>query len=146
MVVNQYKTDFLPPFDDSSPSGLIVNTMKSGRTVPVKATIYDLCAQSYVTSGTVSINVQKVATPQAGASPDAVETYADAGASSSNTQGFRWSADASVPGGGFWIYNLDSKALALAINQYYRIDIWIGGYPSGKQATKTDWAILQPVK
>ena len=42
LTINQtYTVDFLPPFDDSSPSGLIVNKMKNGRVVPVKATIYD---------------------------------------------------------------------------------------------------------
>ncbi|MBW8751812.1 MAG: PKD domain-containing protein [Propionibacteriales bacterium] len=143
ITVIQYKTDFLPPFDDSSPSGLIVNQMKSGRVVPVKASIYDYCAQAYVTSpAAVTINLQKVATPTTAPNPDPVESYADAGASSSNTNLFRWTTDSTAPGGGFWIYNLDSKALALVVGQYYRIDIKVNGV----LATGTDWAILQPVK
>jgi hypothetical protein len=144
VVVNQvYATDFLPPFDDSTPSGLIVNQMKNGRTVPVKATIKDVCTDSWVTSpASVTVGVKKVATPTTTPAADAVETYADAGASSGNTNVFRWSADATAPGGGFWIYNLDSKALALVTNSYYRVDIYVGGI----QATKTNWGILQPVK
>jgi hypothetical protein len=143
ITVIQYRTDFLPPFDDSSPSGLIVNSMKNGRTVPVKATIYDLCARAYVTSpSVVTIGVKKVATPTTDPASDAIENYSDAGASSGNTNLFRWTSDSTAPGGGFWIYNLDSKALALVTNSYYRIDMYVGGV----QATKTDWGILQPVK
>jgi hypothetical protein len=143
VTVNQvYTTDFLPPFDDSTPSGLIVNQMKNGRVVPVKAAIYDVCTQAYVTSpAVVTIGVKKTSvsgTP----TPDAVESYADAGASSSGTNLFRWNADTSSPTGGFWIYNLDSKALALATNSYYRVDIYVGGV----QATKSNWGVLQPVK
>ena len=144
LVVNHvYNTDFLPPFDDSSPSGLIVNSMKNGRTVPVKATIYDVCAQAYVTSpSVVTIGVKKVSSPTSPPASDAVESYSDAGASSGNTNLFRWNPDSTSSTGGFWIYNLDSKALALVTNSYYRIDIAV----DGNQATKTDWAILQPVK
>jgi hypothetical protein len=144
VTVNQvYSTDFLPPFDDSTPSGLIVNQMKNGRTVPVKATIYDVCTQAYVTSpAVVNIGVKKVAAPLTNPAADAVETYADAGASSNNLNLFRWNADATSPTGGFWIYNLDSKGLALVTNSFYRVDIYVGGV----QATKTDWGILQPVK
>ena len=144
ITVNQvYTTDFLPPFDDSSPSKLIVNTMKNGRTVPVKASIYDVCAGAYVTSpSVVTIRTNKVTAPTTAPNPDAVENYADAGASSANTNLFRWTSDSTAPGGGFWIYNLDSKALSLITNSYYRIDITV----DGNQATKTDWAVLQPVK
>jgi hypothetical protein len=141
VTVNQYGTDFLPPFDDSSPSGLIVNTMKNGRVVPVKVTIYDYCSQAYVTSGAVSISVSKTTLSQA-STPDPVEAYADAGASSSNTSAFRWNADATSPTGGFWIYNLDSKALSLTTNSIYRVDIYLGT----TKVTSRDWAILQPVK
>jgi hypothetical protein len=144
ITVNQvYTTDFLPPFDDSTPSGLIVNKMKNGRVVPVKATIKDVCTDSWVTSpAAVTVGVKNVATPSTNPAADAVETYADAGASSGNTNVFRWTTDATAPGGGFWIYNLDSKALFLVTNSFYRVDIYVGGV----QATKTNWGILQPVK
>ncbi|MFL6025263.1 MAG: PKD domain-containing protein [Marmoricola sp.] len=145
LTVNHvYQTDFLPPFDDSSPSGLIVNSMKNGRTVPVKATIFDICSNGgYVTSpAVVTVGVKKVTAPTTPPATDAVESYSDAGASSSNTNLFRWNADATSPTGGFWIYNLDSTGLKMITNSFYRIDIYV----NGNQATKTDWAILQPVK
>ena len=47
VTVFQYTVDFLPPFDDSTPSGLIVNKMKNGRVVPVKARIRDECAGAF---------------------------------------------------------------------------------------------------
>jgi len=144
IVVKQvYNTSFLPPFDGSSPAKLIVNQMKSGRTVPVKITIYDVCAQAWVTSpSVVTIGVKK--TDVTGSpTPDAVESYSDAGSSSNNTNLFRWNADASSPTGGFWIYNLDSKApLSLVVGQYYRVDAYVGGV----QATAKTWGVLQPVK
>ncbi len=145
-VKQVYRVDFLPPFDDSSPSGLIVNTMKSGRTVPVKATIFDVCADAYVTSpAAVTIAVSK-ASGTTGASADAVETYADAGASSANTNAFRWTTDATAPAGGFWIYNLDSRnainGSAMVVNQLYRVNIYTGA----NLVTVTDWALLKAVK
>ncbi len=144
-VQQVYNIDFLPPFDDSSPSGLIVNVMKSGRTVPVKITIYDFCTKQYVTSGTVTIGV-KAATNGTGSTTDAVEYYADAGASNGNTNVFRWSADASVAGGGFWIYNLDSRnaisGSAMTVNQIYRVNAYLGS----ALVTGTDWALLRAVK
>jgi hypothetical protein len=147
VVVNQvYRVDFRPPFDDSSPSGLIVNKMKSGRTVPVKATIFDVCANSYVTDpAAVKIAVSK-ANVADGSSYDSLETYADAGSSSAGTNLFRWSADPSVAGGGFWIYNLDSRnainGSPMVVGQVYRINIYVGTV----LATGSDWALLMAVK
>lgn len=137
ITINQtYTVDFLPPFDDSTPSGLIVNKMKNGRVVPVKATIYDDCTRAFVTDpgSTVSIKVSK--TSGSGGTPDPVEEYADAGQSSAGTNLFRWSTD------GFWIYNLDSKALGLTVDNAYRVDIYVGAV----KATATNWAVLQPIK
>jgi len=143
-----FTVDFLPPFDDSSPQGLIVNTMKSGRTVPVKITILDLCTGDYVTDGVVTIAVSK-SNDATGTNTDAVETYADAGASNGNTNIFRWSPDASIPatqGGGFWIYNLDSRnalnGSPLVVNTVYRINAYLGT----QLVTGSDWALLKPVK
>jgi hypothetical protein len=143
ITVNQvYKTTFLPPFDGSTPSKLIPNSMKNGRTVPVKATIQDLCTGGYVTApSVVTVGVRKTTvsgTPTA----DAVEAYADAGASSGNSNLARWNADATSPTGGFWIYNLDSKGLNLVTNTYYRVDLYVGGV----QATSTVWGVLLPTK
>jgi hypothetical protein len=136
-----YAVDFLPPFDDSSPSGLIVNKMKNGRVVPVKATIYDVCAQAYVTDpSNVTIKISK--TSGTNSTSDPVEEYADAGQSSSSTNAFRWTTDATAPAGGFWIYNLDSKALGLVVNNFYRVDVYVGA----AKATVATWGVLQPVK
>ncbi|HEU0297501.1 MAG TPA: PKD domain-containing protein [Anaerolineales bacterium] len=148
ITVIQYALDFLPPFDDSTPSALIVNTMKSGRTVPVKTTIYDYCAAGYVTGAsgaTVTIAVSKAA-ETTGETFDTVEVYADAGSSNSGTNVFRWSADSTVVGGGFWIYNLDSRnaynGSALTVGQLYRINVKVNSV----LATVTNWALLKPVK
>jgi hypothetical protein len=136
LAVDQtYTVDFLPPFDDSAPSGLIVNRMKNGRVVPVKATVYDDCALSFVTDPDADVTIRTSKTSGTGAG-DPVEEYADAGESSGGTDAFRWSDD------GFWIYNLDSKALGLVVNNLYRVDIYVGGI----QATISNWAVLQPVK
>jgi len=140
-VKQVYTVDFLPPFDDSSPSGLIVNTMKNGRVVPVKATIFDVCRASYVNDPTTEVTI-KVSKTSGNGNSDPVEEYADAGQSSAGTNRFRWTTDSSVPGGGFWIYNLDSKALGLVVGTRYRVDIYVGP----NQATRDTWAVLQPVK
>jgi PKD domain/Bacterial Ig domain len=149
VTVNQvYTVKFLPPFDTSNPSNLITNTMKSGRTVPVKITIYDVCRGAYVTGATasaVTIGVSK-ANDVTGASTDAVETYADAGAANGNTNLFRWTGDGSTTGGGFWIYNLDSTSAynggAMGVGQVYRINAFVGSV----KATQYQWALLKPVK
>ncbi|MGR8980777.1 MAG: kelch repeat-containing protein [Gammaproteobacteria bacterium] len=140
-VLQTYGVDFLPPFDDSTPSGLIVNKMKNGRVVPVKATIYDSCALQYVNdpASNVTIKISKTSGTGTG---DPVEEYADAGQSSAGTNMFRWTSDAYVPGGGFWIYGLDSKALGLVVNNNYRGDVYLGTV----KATMMNWAVFQPVK
>jgi len=141
-VLQTYTIDFRPPFDDSTPSGLIVNTMKNGRVVPVKVTIYDDCKQEYVTDPSTLVTIKVTKTSGTTGSSDPVETYADAGQSSAGTNLFRWTSDPSVTGGGFWIYNLDSKALGLVVNNLYRVDVYVGS----NLATGSTWAVLQPVK
>jgi PKD repeat protein len=142
LTVNQvYTVVFLPPFDSSSPSGLIVNKMKNGRVVPVKVRIFDVCMQSYVTDPAI-VTIKVTNTSGTTSASDPVEEYADAGQSSSGTNLFRWTTDVSAPGGGFWIYNLDSKALGLIVNNYYRVDVYVGA----NKASTTNWAVLQPVK
>jgi hypothetical protein len=137
ITVNQtYTIDFLPPFDDSTPSGLIVNKMKNGRVVPVKATIFDDCVLASVTDPTATVTINLSKTSGTAGTADPVETYADAGESSAGSASFRWSAD------GFWIYNLDSKALGLVTNNFYRVDVYVGAV----KATVDNWAVLQPVK
>jgi len=145
-VYQTYTINFLQPFDGSSPSNLITNTMKSGRTVPVKVTIWDDCAQAYVTDPATLVRIGVTTVSPTGSSTDVVEVYADAGASNGNTAYFRWTSDSSAPGGGFWIYNLDSKTAlngsALLINTTYRVDVFVGSV----KATSTKWALLKPVK
>jgi hypothetical protein len=148
LTVNQtYTVGFMQPIDTSSPTGLVGNTFKSGRIVPVKATIYDDCTQSYVTdpTKTVTIVLRDNGTGNLSAN-DAVEAFADAGASNSNTLQFRWTSDSSVPGGGFWIYNLDSRTAlngsAMVIGHNYRLDIFVGSV----RATATQYAVLKPTK
>ncbi|MFL6109705.1 MAG: hypothetical protein ACJ716_11945 [Marmoricola sp.] len=137
-VLQTYSTSFLQPFDASTPSKLIPNTMKNGRTVPVKVTLTDTCTGLAVTDPTkvVTIGVTE-ATPPNGATtvPDAVETYSDAGASSAGTNVFRYNNP-------FWIYNLDSTGLKLVTGKTYRINVYVGSV----KATITNWALLQPVK
>ena len=131
-----YTVDFRPPFDDSTPSGLIANKMKNGRVVPVKATIVDDCARAFVTDPAAHVTIRISKTSGSSGASDPVEEYADAGQSSAGTNEFRWSSD------GFWIYNLDSKALGLVVNNLYRVDVWVGAV----KATVSNWAVLQPVK
>lgn len=140
-VRQTYTIDFRPPFDNSTPSGLIVNKMKNGRVVPVKVTIFDDCTQSFVTDP-ASVTIKITKTSVGGGTSDPIEEYADAGQSSAGTNLFRWTSDASVPGGGFWIYNLDSKALGLVVNNVYKVDVYVGS----ATATIVKWAVLQPVK
>jgi PKD repeat protein len=135
-VVQTYATALLAPFDGSSPSNLVTNTMKNGRVVPVKVKIYDECALSYVTDPTAAVTIKVPYLSQTTSSSDPVEIYADAGASSAGTSSFRWSTD------GFWIYNLDSKALGLITGNTYRVD----AYVDDVRATTDTWALLRPVK
>lgn len=135
-VLQTYTVDFLPPLDDSTPSGLIVNKMKNGRVVPVKVTLFDDCGQSFVTDPDTDVTIKVTKTSGTAGTADPIEEYADAGQSSAGTSEFRWSED------GFWIYNLDSKALGLVINNSYRVDVYVGL----DKATVDNWAVLQPVK
>ncbi len=136
ITINQtYTVDFLPPFDDSTPSGLIVNKMKNGRVVPVKATLYDDCGKAPVTdpAANVTIKVSKTS----GTRQPAIRSR------STRTQASR--APAPMSSGGrdpFWIYNLDSKDLGLVVNNLYRVDVYVGPV----KATVANWAVLQPVK
>ncbi len=73
-----------------------------------------------------------------------VEEYADAGTSNGNTNLFRWNAG--TPG--FWIYNLDTKALGLATNNCYRLDVYLNSYtgPTAIKLSTSVFALFKPVK
>ena len=145
-VLQTYTINFLQPIDASTASLAVTNTMKSGRTVPVKVTIWDDCAQAYVTDPATMVKIFLSAGVSTGGSNDAVEIYADAGASNGNTLYFRWTSDTSAPGGGFWIYNLDSKTAlngsAFVVGTTYRVDVFVGGV----KATTSKWALLKANK
>jgi hypothetical protein len=143
-VEQAYSVQFLRPFDGSTVYSLVTNTMKAGRVVPVKVVVVDDCTGEYVTgiSGeTVTIDVSQKGGGTIITS-DAIEQYVDAGASSGNTVLFRWTADPTVEGGGFWTYNLDSRSLGLLVNTCYRVDVDVDGV----RATDDEWALLKPVK
>lgn len=139
ITVNQtYTVSFQSPLNGSAPATLIGNTFKNGRVIPVKATIYDDCALSAVTGTSgVTPTVKLTKSALSGATgTDAVEEFSDAGQSSGNTASMRWSDD------GFWIYNLDSKALGMKTGESYRLNIFIGT----TQVTTAQWVILSPTK
>jgi len=141
LTVNQaYNvTSFYSPLDTSTNVATVKNTFKNGRVVPIKASLRDGCTLAPIdgSSGlTPTVHVNQTAT-SGGIGTDAIETFADAGQSSGNTDVMRWSAT-----DGFWIYNLDSKALGLTTGQAYRLDIYIGSI----KATTTKWVVLAPTK
>jgi hypothetical protein len=139
LTVNQtYSVNFLQPLDGSSPSRLIANTMKKGRVVPVKITITDDCTLAPVTDPTTAVSIAVKTATFTATSTDAVETFSDAGQSAGETVAFRWSADSSVAGGGFWIYNLDTNGFQ--IGTCYEIRAKIGGI------TASNYALLKPTK
>lgn len=143
ITVNQvHDVRLLKPFDGASPSNLVTNTMKNGRVVPVKTTIFDVCTDGYVTDGAAVTIKTRLEGGTASAPTDPVEMYADAGSSSGGTSAFRWTTDTTAPAGGFWIYNLDSKGLGLTTGNTYRVDVYVGSV----KATATTWALLKPVK
>ena len=134
-VAQTYTATFYRPLD----SGGILNSFKNGRVVPVKVSLTDDCngdaAVTGTTGETVTVLLNKVALTGGSPGTDAVEEYADAGASSGNSDVMRWSeAD------GFWIYNLDSKALGLSTGSKYQLKIVVDG------TAATQSALLTPTK
>ena len=139
LSVNQtYSASFLQPLDGSTPSRLIANTMKKGRVVPIKVTITDDCTLAPVNDPLAPPSIDVVTANFTATSTDAVETFSDAGQSAGELAMFRWSADTSVTGGGFWIFNLDSNGLT--IGKCYKIYPEVGGIAT------SNFAILKPTK
>ena len=134
-TVFPYTVAFRPPVDGSNASTTTVNKMKNGRVVPIKVQIRDLCAGADLTSPFSVVTIKVTKSSGVSGAGDPVEEYADAGNSSGGTNEFRWSGE-------HWIYNLDSKALGLVLNNVYRVDVYVNGL----KATVTSWAVLQPVK
>jgi hypothetical protein len=109
--------------------------MKNGRVVPVKVRIRDLCGGRDLMDPSAQVTIKVTKSSGTSGVGDPIEEYADAGNSSGGTNEFRL-------GGDHWIYNLDTKALGLVINNRYRVDVYVNGV----RATVTTWAILEPVK
>jgi hypothetical protein len=139
LTVNQtYSANFMQPLDGSTPSRLIANTMKKGRVVPIKVTITDDCTLAPVNDPLAAPSIDVVTANFTTTSTDAVETFSDAGQSAGELAMFRWTADTSVTGGGFWIFNLDSNGLQ--IGTCYKIYPKVGGIAT------SNFAILKPTK
>jgi hypothetical protein len=137
--INRYSLDYLSPLDDSTPTHLLINTGKNGRTIPVKVVVtLEGVAQtsSHIAEGDLTIRVT-LASCSAWAPDDPIEEYGptDAGNSNGNTNQFRWS-------GSHWIYNLDTKGLGLTNNACYRLDVFLDGVKISTQR----FAIFKPVK
>ena len=134
-----YSLNFLQPLDQSSSQATVKNLAKYGRTLPIKVEILQGSTEqdSSNVASTPTVKVVGAACSVGGAVDD-IEVYADAGQSSGNTSQFRWSADSP----GFWIYNLDTKALGLQVDKCYRIDVYIGA----EQVTTAKWGFLQVTK
>jgi VCBS repeat-containing protein len=137
--INRYGLDYLSPIDDSTPTQLLINTGKNGRTVPVKVVVtLEGVPQtsSHLPEGALTIRVT-AASCTTWAPDDPVEEYVatDAGNSNGNTNQFRWS-------GSHWIYNLNTKGLGLITNSCYRLDVYLDGVKISTQR----FAIFKPVK
>jgi hypothetical protein len=139
--VNNYTIHYLAPIDESTLSIYRLNTGKNGRVIPVKVQIYKNGVA--VETGTVLMRVMG-SNCAADDGNSLVEEYADAGSSNGNTNLFRWTAG--TPG--FWIYNLDTKALGLATNNCYRLDVYLNSYtgPTAIKLSTSVFALFKPVK
>ena len=139
--VNNYTIHYLTPIDESTLSTYRLNTGKNGRVIPVKVQIYKNGVP--VETGTVLMRVMG-SNCAADDGNSLVEEYADAGNSNGNTNLFRWNAG--TPG--FWIYNLDTKALGLATNNCYRLDVYLNSYtgPTAIKLSTSIFALFKPVK
>jgi hypothetical protein len=139
-VLQTYTTAFLAPLDGSTPSKLIANTMKKGRVVPVKVTIYDDCAQTWVNDPATNVTIDVKTASFTANSTDSVETFSDAGASSNLSTSFRFNADSSIASGGFWIYNLDTNGFTIGSHSY------LVAPKVGSVLANSTYAILKPTK
>jgi hypothetical protein len=140
IVLQTYTTAFLAPLDGSNPSRLIANTMKKGRVVPVKVTIYDDCAQTWVNDPATNVTIDVKTASFTANSTDSVETFSDAGASSNLSTSFRFNADSSIASGGFWIYNLDTNGFTIGSHSY------LVAPKVGSVLANSTYAILKPTK
>ena len=140
-AINNYSILYHQPIDQSTATSIMVNAGKNGRVIPVKVELFK--NGTPVQTGTVLMKV--TGSNCSGSAPtDLLEEYADAGSSNGNTNLFRWSAGSP----GFWIYNLDTRALGLQMNSCYRLDVYLNA-TSGSSAvllSSSVFAIFKPVK
>jgi hypothetical protein len=139
--VNVYTIHYLSPIDESTSVLFRINTGKNGRVIPVKVQIFKNGIP--IETGTVLMRV--VGSNCAAGTGDApVEEYADPGSSNGNTNLFRFTAGSP----GFWIYNLDTRALGLVTNNCYRLDVYLGSItgPTAIKLSTSVWAIFKPTK
>jgi len=132
-----YAATLLQPLDPSTTAMTIANKAKLGRVIPVKLEIADGSTEYMDVTAPPTIEVVKT-TCNTSLPADPVETYADAGNTSAGTNQFRWSTEAP----GYWIYNLDTKALGLMRGNCYRIDAYVGT----NKVTNGQWAVIEITK
>lgn len=134
-----YSLRYLPPLNQSSSGTEVTNTAKNGRVIPVKVEIFLNSVEqtdAQLTAGPPTIKVSPLTSCAGSSGPEVA--YADAGNSSAGTDAFRWSAEAP----GFWVYNLDTRALGLTVGACYRLDVHLGG----TQISNAQYAILEVVR
>jgi hypothetical protein len=142
-TLNRYTLQYLSPLDQSNGTSVIINTGKNGRAIPTKVIVYkDGVAQTnaQITEGNLTIAIN-IATCANGSITDAIEVYEDTGASSGNTNQFRWT-------GSEWHYNMDTKALGMVNNTCYRLDVYLKNPVTGTpvRISTQQYAIFQPIK
>jgi hypothetical protein len=145
-----YYVRYMAPLDESTyPSGTtpekaVANSAKAGRVIPVKINVYNgttSLTQADIADGRLTVRVTKMTSCAANAT-DVIEEYAEAAAGSSNNgDQFRWAESQ-------WIYNLDTKALNLAVNSCYKIDVYLDavGGTGGTKISTPYYAFIKIVK
>lgn len=124
-VRQTYRVDVRGNLHDSEPGDTDVNTVKAGSTVPVKATIFDVCTQSYVNDPAADVSI---VTGLESAGP----------ATAAGSTQMRWVRDSRVRGGGYWQFNLRASA-PLVPGPLYRTDIFV----ADELATRYEWIVLK---
>jgi len=124
-VRQTYRVDVRGNLHDSEAGDTDVNTVKAGSTVPVKATVFDVCTQSYVNDPAADVSI---VTGLESAGP----------ATAAGSTQMRWVRDSRVRGGGYWQYNLRASS-PLAPGPLYRTDIFVGD----ELATRYEWIVLK---
>ena len=127
-VRQTYDVDFRGDLEDSEAGDIDVNTIRAGRTVPVKATIYDICARSYVNNPSADVSI-------------VVGLDAGGPATSAGTTQMVWNRAWYVRGG-YWQFNLRSTTgtgTPLVVGPLYRTDLFVGD----ELATRYEWAVLK---